>query len=71
LDASWQDCPDTGHSTCRIYDLSQRCSHWSQLYHAHIDCYANLLSQIHGHMLCIYGHSPHLHATLQHDIPWN
>jgi hypothetical protein len=27
LDASWQDCPDTGHSTCRIYDLSQRCSH--------------------------------------------
>ncbi len=54
-----------------IHDFSQQCSHQSQLYHANTDRYVNLWSRIHGRMLRIYGHSTHLHASLQHDIPWN
>jgi hypothetical protein len=49
---------------CWIYDVSQQCSHQSQFYHANTNCYDNLQSQIHGRMLCIHDHSPHLHTTL-------
>ena len=45
--------------------------HLSQLYHAHADSYVNLQSQMHDRMLRIYGHSTHLQAALQYDIPWN
>ncbi len=56
---------------CRIYDLPQWRPHRSHFYHANTDRYVNLRSRIYGRMLRIYGHSTHMHATLQHDIPRN